>query len=199
MSAWKKPSRMVVERDAVDPFHRQHVVGGAVPVDGWHAEIRIVAGVLRHLRQRGRFQPQVHLHRDRARHGVDDLDQPQPPRFGRMRLGVVCDKEEVGEVAAETGSDIGPEHLDGDSLAHAVALGLATMHLCDGSRGHRRPEAYECLRHRAVQRRSDDGLGLGLRKRRQPVLKAFEVARHRDADDVGPGREKLSELQIGRA
>ncbi len=130
---------------------------------------------------------------------VDDLDQPQPPRFGRMRLGVVRDEEEIGEVAAETRSDIGPEHLDGDRLAHAVALGLATMHLCDGSRGHRRAEAYECLRHRAVQRRGDDGLGLGLRKRRQPVLQAFEVARHRDADDVGPGREKLSELQIGRA
>ena len=46
----RKP-RMVVQRDAVDPLHRQHVVGGAVPVDGRHAEIRIVAGVLRHLGQ----------------------------------------------------------------------------------------------------------------------------------------------------
>ena len=60
--------RMIAQRDAVDPFHRQHVVRGAVPVDGGHAEIRIVAGVLRHLGQRGRFQPQVHLHRHRARH-----------------------------------------------------------------------------------------------------------------------------------
>ena len=38
-----------------------------------------------------------------------------------------------------------------------------------------------------------------LRKRRQPVLQAFQIARHGDADDVGPGRQKLSELQIGRA
>ena len=60
--------RVVVERDAVDPFHGQHVVGGAVPVDRRHAEIRIVARVLRHLGQRRRFQPQIHLHRDRARH-----------------------------------------------------------------------------------------------------------------------------------
>ena len=73
------------------------------------------------------------------------------------------------------------------------------MHLRDGSRGDRRPEADKRLRHRAVQRRGDDGLGFGLRKRRQPVLQAFQVARHRDADDVGPGRQKLSELQIGRA
>ena len=61
-------ARVIVQRDAVDPFHRQHVVGGAVPVDRGHAKVRIVAGVLRHLRQRGRFQPQIHFHRHRARH-----------------------------------------------------------------------------------------------------------------------------------
>ena len=43
--------RVVVQRDAVDPLHRQHVMGGAVPVDRRHAKIRIVAGVLRHLGQ----------------------------------------------------------------------------------------------------------------------------------------------------
>ena len=116
-----------------------------------------------------------------------------------MRLGVVRDKEEIGEVAAETRGDIGPQHLDRDRFAYAVALGLAAMHLRDRSRGHRRTEAGKRLRHRAFQRLRDDGLGLGLRKRRQPVLQAFQVARHGDADHVGPGRQKLSELQIGRA
>ena len=54
----------------------------------------------------------------------------------------------------------------------------------------------------ATGRSSDaaiDGLGFGLRKRRQPVLQGFQIARHRDADHVGPGRQKLSELEIGRA
>ena len=190
---------MVVERDAVDPLHRQHVVGGAVPVDGRHAEIRIVARVLRHLGHRGSFQPQIHLHRDRARHGVDDLDQPQPARIRRMRFGVVRDKEEIGEVAAETRGDIGAQHLDGDGFAQSVVLGLAAMHLRDRGRGHRWPEARKRLRHRAFQRSRDHGLGLALRKRRQPVLQAFEVARHRNANHVGPRREKLSELEIGRA
>ena len=45
----------------------------------------------------------------------------------------------------------------------------------------------------------DHGLGFGLRKRRQPVLQAFQVARHRDADHVGPGRQKLSELEVSGA
>ena len=113
--------RMIVQRDAVDPLHRQHVVRGAVPVDRRHAKIRIVARVLRHLRQRSGFQPQVHLHRDRARHRVDDLDQAQPPRFGRIGFGLVRDEEEIGEVAAETRGDVGPQHLDRNRLADAVA------------------------------------------------------------------------------
>ena len=190
MSAWKKPSRsawrrklwitlrprsgrstcdcfepgVVVQRDAVDPFHRQHVMGGAVPIDGRHAEIRIVAGVLRHLGQSGRLEPQVHLHRDRARHRVDDLDQPQPPRFGRMRFRIVRDEEEIAEVAAETRGDIGPEHFHRDRFAYAVPFGLAAMHLGDGSGGHRRAEADKRLRHRAFQRLGDDGLGFGFAK-----------------------------------
>ena len=190
---------MVIERDAVDPLHRQHVVGGAVPVHRWHAEIRIVARILRHLGHRGGFQPQIHLHRDRARHRVDDFDQPQPARFRRMRFGVMRDKEEIGEVAAETRGDIGAQHFYGDGFAHAVALGLATMHLRDRSRGNRRPEVRKRLRHRAFQRGGNDGLGLILRKRRQPVLQGFEIARHCDTDHVGPGGQELSELEIGRA
>ena len=92
---------MIAQRDAVDPFHGQDIVRGAVPVDGGHAKIRIVAGIFRHLGERGSLQPQVHLHRHRARHRIDDLDQPQPPRFRRIDFGLVRDKEEIGEVAAE--------------------------------------------------------------------------------------------------
>ena len=58
--------RVVVQRNAVDPLHRQHVVRREIPLDHRHVKIRIVAGVLRHLRQRGGLQPQVHLHGDRA-------------------------------------------------------------------------------------------------------------------------------------
>ena len=45
----------------------------------------------------------------------------------------------------------------------------------------------------------DHGLGFGLRKRRQPVLQGFQIARHRDADHVGPGRQKLAELEVSGA
>ena len=52
---------MALSGDAVDPFHGQHVAGGAFPVDGGHAEARIVARVLGHLRKGRGLQPQVHL------------------------------------------------------------------------------------------------------------------------------------------
>ena len=71
-----RKTRMIAQRNAVDPFHRQNIMRGAVPVDRGHTKIRIVAGVLRHLRQRRGLQPQIHLHRHRARHRIDDFDQP---------------------------------------------------------------------------------------------------------------------------
>jgi hypothetical protein len=53
------------------------------------------------------------------------------------------------------------------------------------------------LRHRSFQRRRDHGFGFGLRKRRQAILQAFQVTRHRDADHIGPRRQELAEFQIG--
>ena len=116
-----------------------------------------------------------------------------------MCFRVVRDEEEIAEVAAETRGDIGPEHFHRNRFAYAVPLRLAAMHLGDGSGGHRRAEADKRLRHRAFQGQGNDGLCFTLRKRRQPVLQAFQVARHRDADHVGPGRQKLSELEVSRA
>ena len=106
------------------------------------------------------------------------------------------DKEEIGEVAAEARGDVRPQHLHRNRGAHAVALGLAAMHLRDRGGRDRRTEARKGLRHRAFQRGRDDGLGLGLRKRRQAVLQAFEVARHDHADHVGPRGQELPELEI---
>ena len=190
---------MIAQRDAVDPFHGQDVMRGAIPVDRGHAKIRIVAGVLRHLRQRRGLQPQIHLHRHRARHRVDDLDQPQPPRFRRIGFGLVRDKEEIGEVAAEARGDIGPQHLHRNRFAHAVALGFAAMHLRDRGGGDRAGRSCKRLRHRAFQRLS--------RSRLRPRLcenggsRSCRLSRSRaiiDADHVGPRGQKLSELEIGR-
>ena len=77
----------VRQRRGVDPFQRQYVFGGAVPIHRRHAKIRIVFGVLGHFRERRRFQAEIHLDRDRAAQGVDHFDQPQPPRLGGKLFG----------------------------------------------------------------------------------------------------------------
>ena len=62
-----------------------------------------------------------------------------------------------------------------------------------------RTEARKHLAQRLAERRRDRRLGFGLRKRRHLVLQAFEIARERNADDIGPRRQELAELDVGRA
>ena len=190
--------RAVVQRRAVDPFQRQHVLGGAVPVDRRHAEVGIGLGVLRHLGQRGGFEPQIHLERDRAAQGRDGLDHAQPPRLRRQAFGVAGREGEGFEIDAEAPLDVGPQHLHGDGLAALRRDHLGAMHLRDRGRGDRRAERRVGLRQRLAERGHDHGLGLGLRERRHLVLQRFQIARQRDADDVGPRRQELAELDVGR-
>ena len=74
----------VVERRAVDPFQRQHFARGAVPVDGRHAEVRIVLGVLGHLGSGGGFQPEIHFDRHRAGERRHRFDRAQALRLHRQ-------------------------------------------------------------------------------------------------------------------
>ena len=82
-----------------------------------NAEIRIVLGVLGHLRERRRFQAEIHLDRDRAAQRVDDLDEPQPPRLGGKVFGVARDKGEGAQIGVEAPLDAGPQHLHRDRRA----------------------------------------------------------------------------------
>ena len=74
VEAFGRERGVVVERRAVDPFQRQHFARGAVPVHRGHAEVGVLARVLRHLRERRGFQAEIHLDRHRAgerRHHFD--------------------------------------------------------------------------------------------------------------------------------
>ena len=61
-----------------------------------------------------------------------------------------------------------------------------------------RPEAGVDHVQRLAERGDDCGFRFGLRKRRQLVLQAFQVARDRMADHVGAGGEELAELDVSR-
>ncbi len=191
-------ARAVGQRRGADPFEGEHVLGGAVPVDRRDAEIRIVPGVVRHLGDRRGLEAEIHFDRDRTREGIDHLVEPQAPRLGRKSFRLTGGKKEGIEIGPEAALDAGPQHFDRDRAPALRRFDLGTMHLGDRGGGVRRPEAREQFIERLAERARNRRLGIGLRERRHLVLQAFEVARERRPDHVGPRRQELAELDIGR-
>ncbi len=191
--------RAVGQRRRVDPFQRQHILGGAVPIDRRHAEVGIGLGVLRHFRERGGLETEIHFERHRAAQCLDDLDKPQAARLGGKTFRIARHKCEGVEIGAKAPLDSGPHDFHRNRAPALRGRDLATMHLRNRGGGDSGTEARKHLAQRLAERRRDRRLGFGLRKRRHLVLQAFEIARERDADDIGPGRQELAELDVARA
>ena len=147
MSAWKKPSRRAwrrklwitlrpssgrsslrrssaarsLQRDAVDPFQRQHVAGGAIPVDAGtrkSASSRVFSAISDRAAASSRKSISIATERDSVMH---DLDQPQPPRLGRKALRPVARRKRSAQVAAKRALDTGSQHFHRDRLAGRAA------------------------------------------------------------------------------
>ena len=183
----------IVERRALDPFERQHVFRGAVPIDRRHAEIRIGFRVLGKFRQRRGFEPQIHFDGDRTRERVDHLDEAQPLRFRRIALGAAGSEVERIEVVAKAPLDAGPQHLHGDGAANAADENLGAMHLRDRRRRDRRTERGEHRRQRLAERLRHGCLRLRLAETAPSCPAGFRdraraQARRRRAASPGTGR-----------
>ena len=133
--------RPIRQRRGVDPFEGEDFLAGAVPVHRRDAEIRIVLGVLGHLRERGGLQAEVHLDGHAAPQGVDHFNEPQPPRLGGKIFGVARDEGKGAEIGAKAMFDAGPQHLDGDGARPRRGRDLRPMHLRNRGGGNRRAEA----------------------------------------------------------
>ena len=133
-------ARTIRERNGFDPFEREHVAGGAVPVHGRNAEIRIVAGILGHFGERGGFEPQVHLQRHCAAQCVHHFHQSQAAPFGRNHLAATCCEGECIEIDLEAPLNAGPEHFDRHRAAVKFAGYFGAVHLGDRGGRHRRAE-----------------------------------------------------------
>ena len=153
-------ARVVGQRDAVDPFDRQHVVRGAVPID------RRARG---NPDRRGCSPPSP---RARPPPAADPSpSRPSAPASRRPRsaaaaalppnaLRLCATKKKSARSRRKRRGDAGPQHLDRHRLRTPSALGLGAMHLRDRGRGDRRAEARERLRHAAFQRSRDRRLRL---------------------------------------
>ena len=161
----------------VDPFEREHIARGAVPIHRGDAEVGIVAGVLRHLRERRRLETQVHLERDRPTQRLDHLDESQSPRLRRHALGVARDKRECVEINLEASLHLRPQYLHRDGADTTVGDDFSPVHLGDRSGCDRRAERREQVGQWPTQRGCDGAFGVGLREWRHLVLQRLEVAR----------------------
>ena len=188
--------RHIGERDAVDPFERQHFALRPVPIDDGHAKIPFFLRVLGEFGGRRGLQAKIHFDLHRARQRIDDFDRLQPPRFRKPEFGDARGEIHVREIAAEEALDAGAENFDGDFALALVIADARFMNLRDRGRGDRLAELDEHLVDAPIERRFDRFDRLFARKRRHAVLQALEAQRDFRPHDIGTRREKLAEFDI---
>ena len=123
-----------------------------------HAEIRIVLGVLRHLRERGGFEPQIHFERDRAAQVAAVSTRRSRCASARKILRIARGEREGILIELEAPLDAGPQHLHGDRPCDPPAVATSARCTCaieaaatDGA------EARENLLERLAERLFDRG------------------------------------------
>ena len=174
-------------RDAVDPLHRHHFARGAVPVDGGRANVRIVCGIFREFRRRRGFEPEIHLHPNRAGERLDHLAEAQAAELRRQTLSESRSESHIGEIARKSPFSAGAQHFDRHGPQAVVSLHLSPMHLGDRSGSHRLAEALEQRSDLHPKRGLDDGDRRVPAHRRDAVLQLLELQGDFAADDVRTG------------
>ena len=71
----------IAQDSAIDPFGGEHLRSGADPVQHRHAEIVVIARVVRQFRSGRRFHSQIQFKRDGGGQRINHGLQPQPARF----------------------------------------------------------------------------------------------------------------------
>ena len=187
----------VAHGNAVDPLERQHSLGRAPPVDRRHTETRVALDVVGHLGDGGALEPQVELDVHRSLQRFDDGDRAQAAGRWREALDQSRAIGEALDVGREAPLDVRTQDLDGDPSGAASLIDLSGMHL--GDRGGRdgRLDLGKVVADRAAKRLLDGALGLAHRKRRQLIAQRGEIVRQVLTNEVGPGGEELTELDVG--
>ena len=224
MSAWKKPSRSAWVRKLRITSHarsawdrarpRASAAASRIGMPSIHslvstrAAVRVQStcgtrksvsprGALSEFGRRRRFHAQIQFQRHRRRQGLDQRDEAQPPRFRREALGQARGKRKRRKIARELRLDAGAQHLDRHA-ARRIVGGLGLVHLGDGGgRDRRRRNARTAPPPACRSRVRSSARACVGRKWRQPVLQMLQRARDIRADNIGPRRQHLAELDIG--
>jgi hypothetical protein len=154
--------------------------------------------VLRHLGQRCRLEPQVHLHRDRAGQGVDDGDRLEAPRCRREALGSRAAKKKSRDRGGSGRATPGRSTLTATSLPSPSRTSrLCTWAIEAAATGG--PNSTKIASSGAPSGLGDDRRARLASRNGGTGPAALRGRRRSRADHVGPRREELAELHIGRA
>ena len=162
--------RVIADRRAVDPFERQHALGGAPPVDGRGANAFAGLDIVGHFRNGRGLEPQIHFEIGRMLQVADDGDGFQAADRRIVFFNHSRREEVAVEIAAEKFLNVGPENLHRNRRPHAVAQHVRLVHLRDRRRGDRRSKFDEMIFEPAAERAFDRDARLLHAERRQLVL-----------------------------
>ena len=189
----------VIDADALHPLHRQHLLGGVVPVHLRHPD---VFAQWRRVQVRDpgvhrlRLEAEVQLLGQVVAEVGDHVLGGQPAaQLGQLHgLGEALEDLQIGGHPA---ADARPLDLDHDLLA-AVQGGV--VHLGDRRRRERLlVEAGEQLRRIAAELLGEQLVHLACVCRRHPVEQAAEFPGQLFAEGARAGRDDLPEFDVGGA
>ena len=124
----------VVDLDAEDALHRQHVRAAKIPMDLGHVQQVGAGEIALELRGVRGFAHQIELDGERPLELRDDLDGMEPMRLGPVALREPGDRVQHLDVALDQRRDVRPQDLHDDGLAAREAR---RVHLRDRGRRER--------------------------------------------------------------
>ena len=178
------------------PTQRHHAACRKAPYRARNAKPGVPFGVGGELGGRGGLQPKVQLAHHHPFKMSDHVGGAQPPGRRQRPFDQTGRQIKRVNIALERPHDPGAQHLDRDILARRG--NARAVNLCDGRRRDRLGKAGKQRIDRLFQLIGHHRAGLFQRKRRQLVLQIPQLVGQIEADNIGPCRQDLPELDIGR-
>jgi len=185
------------ELDAVDPFERQHPLGGPRPVDLGDVKIGLGDHLVLELGRRGGLALEVEFAPRPLLEMGDDEPRTEARGLAAEPLDMCRGPFVCLERAGEFLLDPGAEHLDrnGAAFERHRLVNLRDRGGADGHRIDRLEQLFDRGLERLLDRRLDRREGQG----RQRILQPHEVRRGIATDQIGTSRERLPQLDRGGA
>ena len=158
------------------------------------------AGVLDEFGRRRRFEPEIHLHAHRAGERLDDLAEPQAAELGRQALGEAGGEGHVAKGRAQNRRSVPGRRTftaTGRRPSSRFTAARCTWAIEAAATGSPKLSNSESIF--VPNEASTMATAASRGNRRHAVLQPLKLDGDLAADDIGPRRQELSELDVGRA